>query len=292
MKKEVVVTARTLEQAIEIGAKKLNLKEEYVSCELLERGKKGFLGIGSTENKFKVSGRMSNGDVAVEFIEKIIGHMKISAMPKIIEETKDEIKIDIIGDNLGTLIGYHGEILDSLQYLTYLAVNKDDDINEEPESAEDKAEDKGDKYGAVKISLDIENYRKKREETLQSLAKKMAERVLKYGRSVVLEPMNAYERRIIHATVQEIPGVNTHSVGQENDRKIIISKELSSAPPARPSTGFSSQKRPYQKPAPYGDRNNRTNDRGPRPERSPSGFSNFSNRPKPNPYKDRNFKKQ
>ena len=249
MKKEVIVTAKTLEQAIEIGAKKLNLKEEYVTCELLERGKKGFLGIGSTETKFKVSGRMSNGDVAVEFIEKIIGHMKINAMPKIIEETESEIKIDIIGENLGTLIGYHGEILDSLQYLTYLAVNKD---NDESGSAEDAPAD-DDKYGAVKISLDIENYRKKREETLQSLAKKMADRVLKYGRSVTLEPMNAYERRIIHSTIQDIAGVSTHSVGQENDRKIIISKE--GGAPFR--TGFSSPRRPGFKP-PYGDR---TNDR-------------------------------
>ena len=248
MKKEVIVTAKTLEQAIEIGAQKLNLKEESVTCELIERGKKGFLGIGSTDAKFKVSGKMSNGDIAVGFIEKIIGHMKINAMPKIISETSNEIKIDIIGDNLGTLIGYHGEILDSLQYLTYLAVNKGD--GDETESAESAASQvDGDKYGAVKISLDIENYRKKREETLQSLAKKMAERVLKYGKSVTLEPMNAYERRIIHSTIQDIPGVSTHSVGQENDRKIIITKD--GPMPFRPA--FSSQRRPGTRP-PYGDR--------------------------------------
>jgi spoIIIJ-associated protein len=157
--------------------------------------------------------------------------MDINAMPKIIGETEDEVKIDIIGENLGTLIGYHGEILDSLQYLTYLAVNKNE---EEPGGPDEKP-------GAVKISLDIENYRKKREETLQQLAKKMAERVMKYGKPVTLEPMNAYERRIIHSTIQDIEGVNTHSVGQENDRKIVVTKEGAPQkpfPPRRPKPAF------------------------------------------------------
>jgi len=276
MKREVIVTAKTLEQARELGAKELNLKEDDVTCELLERGKKGFLGIGSTENKFKVSGSLSNGDLAVGFIEKIIAHMKISAMPKIIGETENEIKIDIIGENLGTLIGYHGEILDSLQYLTYLAVNKDDDFDESAEPREDKT-------GAVKISIDIENYRKKREETLQSLAKKMADRVLKYGRSVTLEPMNAYERRIIHSTIQDINGVSTHSIGQENDRKIVISRE--GGAPVRtgfPRTnsggsGFNpnfQQRSQQRRPRPYGDKP---------PDR---------NRPGNRDNRDRNFKKQ
>ena len=269
MKKEVIAIGKTLEQAIEAGAKELNMNREDVTYEVLEHPKKGFLGIGSTDAKVKVTGRMSNGDIAVEFIEKIIGHMKINAMPKIVGETSNEIKIDIIGDNLGTLIGYHGEILDSLQYLTYLAVNKDDDFSDGDDSAGEPVADKarGEKSGAVKISLDIENYRKKREETLQSLAKKMADRVLKYGRSVTLEPMNAYERRIIHATIQDISGVSTHSIGQENDRKIVISKE--GGAPFR--SGFSSPRRPGAKP--YG-------------ERSPS---NFSDRNRNN--RDKNFKK-
>ena len=211
---------------------------------------------------------MSSGDIAVEFLEKIIGHMKITAMPKIIEETKDELKIDIIGDNLGTLIGYHGEILDSLQYLTYLAVNKEDEAESETASADGKP-------GAIKISLDIENYRKKREETLQVLAKKMADRVLKYNRPVTLEPMNAYERRIIHSTIQDINGVSTHSIGQENDRRIVISREGITTPrPYSPRPGFSQnqnrqgQGRPR---APYNPDRNRT-----------GGFNNN---------RDRNFKK-
>ena len=220
MKKEVVVSAKTIEQAVELGANELGMSKDDVTYEVLEMPKKGFLGIGSTDAKVKVIGKLSESDMAVEFIEKIIGHMKINAVPKVISETEDEIKINIVGENLGTLIGYHGEILDSLQYLTYLAVNKGEDLD--------------DKSGSVKISLDIENYRSKREETLQQLAKKMADRVMKYGRSVTLEPMNAYERRIIHATIQEIAGVSTHSVGQENDRKIVVTKDSGLARPFTP----------------------------------------------------------
>lgn len=263
MRKEVIVTARTIEEAIELGAKELNMKKEDVTPEVLELPKKGFLGIGATGYKVKLLGSLGNSDMAVEFLEKIIGHMKVNAVPKIIGETNDEIKIDIIGENLGTLIGYHGEILDSLQYLTYLVVNKDDGSAEESVEA---SQSKEEKPGAVKISLDIENYRKKREETLMSLAKKMAERVQKYGRPVTLEPMNAYERRIIHSTIQDIEGVSTHSIGQENDRRIVVSKEgfVSSARP-----NFSQQRRPK---SPYNsDRNSRQ-----------GGYNNN---------RDRNFKK-
>ena len=235
MKKEVIVTAKTLEQAIEMGAAQLNMKPEDVTPEVIEMPKKGFFGIGATGYKVKITGRMLNSDIAVAFLEKIIGHMKINAMPKVIEEKEQELKIDIIGENLGTLIGYHGEILDSLQYLTYLVVNKDDDEI-------DGGDTQDGKLGAVKITLDIENYRKKREETLKSLAGKMADRVLKYSRPITLEPMNSYERRIIHSTIQDITGVTTHSIGQENDRRIVISKE--GVPPFR-STFPPKRKPPY-----------------------------------------------
>jgi spoIIIJ-associated protein len=239
MRKEVIVTAKTIEQAIEIGAMELDMKKEDVTPEVLELPKKGFLGIGATGYKVKILGKMSNGDTAVEFLEKIIGHMKMNAMPKVISESESEIKIDIVGEGLGTLIGYHGEILDSLQYLTYLAVNKDDGEEADPETGTE-----GKKSGVVKISIDIENYRQKREETLRSLAKKMAERVQKYGRPVTLEPMSPHERRVIHSAIQDMEGVNTHSVGQENDRRIVISKEGAAGMAA--STGFSppAQKRP------------------------------------------------
>jgi len=264
MKKEVVVTGKTIEQAVEIGANELKMDKDDVTYEVLELPKKGFLGLGSTDAKVKVMGRASDSDTAVEFIEKIIGHMKINAMPKVIEETDDEIKIDIIGDNLGTLIGYHGEILDSLQYLTYLAVNKGDISESDSGSGEEKS-------GTVKISLDIENYRKKREETLKSLAKKMAERVLKYNKPVTLEPMNAYERRIIHSTIQDIEGVSTHSIGQENDRRIVISREGG----VTVKSSFSQSQNQRRGKTPY------------MPDRSRGFNSNPGNRDR-----DKNFKKQ
>ena len=215
MKREIVVTAKTVEQAIEVGALELGVRKEDVKFEVLELPKKGFLGLGTTDARVKVSAaELGAADVAVGFLEKIIGHMQVDARVRVIEEAEQEIKIEITGQGLGALIGYHGDILDSLQYLTYLAVNKgkDNDADEE-------------KSGAVKISIDIENYRAKREETLKGLAKKMADRVIKYGRPVTLEPMNAYERRIIHATVQGIEGVSTHSIGQDSERKIIIGKD-------------------------------------------------------------------
>lgn len=258
MRKEVIVTAKTIEDAIEIGAKELNMKIEDVTPEVLELPKKGFLGIGASGYKVKLLGKMATADTAVEFLEKIIGHMKINAVPKITEETKDELKIDIIGENLGTLIGYHGEILDSLQYLTYLAVNKEDGDSPADDGTDPGLKDEKEKPGTVKISLDIENYRKKREETLTALAKKMAERVLKYNKPVTLEPMNAYERRIIHSTIQDIEGVNTHSIGQENDRRIVISREGGAAT-LRPNFSQSSQRRPRTPYSPDRNRHNNNN---------------------------------
>ena len=267
MRKEIVATAKTVEQAVEIGANELNVPKEDVTFEVLELPKKGFLGLGSTDAKVKVviesnesedikksagsrekrenkaaavieEGASPAADAAVGFLDKIIKHMELDAEVKIIEVKETEIEIEIAGNNLGSLIGYHGEILDSLQYLTYLAVNREDSGGDAEESADkDRAEreraEKERRKRTVKISLDIENYRAKREGTLKELAKKMAERVLKYGRSVTLEPMNAYERRVIHATIQDIDGVVTHSIGQDSERKVIISKENKDRPPKK-----------------------------------------------------------
>ena len=236
MKKEVVVNAKTIEEAVELGAVELGMDKDDVTYEVIELPKKGFLGLGSTDAKVKVFGSSSPSDTAVEFLEKIIGHMKLNAMPKIISETESEIKIDIVGSELGTLIGYHGEILDAMQYLTYLAVNKGDEAQMQTETSPT------DKYGSggIKITLDVENYRSKREETLRQLAKKMADMVIKFGRPVTLEPMNAYERRIIHAAVQDIEGVGTHSVGQENERRIVMTKANANGVNAK---GFTTQQR-------------------------------------------------
>ena len=122
-------------------------------------------------------------------------------------ESDDNKIITVTGEGAAILIGHHGETLDSLQYLANLAANKR--VN-------------GVKRDFVKITVDVEGYRAKREETLRALARRKAQQVLKYKKSVMLEPMNPYERRIIHSEVQKIDGVATNSIGSENNRKVVM----------------------------------------------------------------------
>ena len=133
--------------------------------------------------------------------------MQLTAEIDVRDGKDGELLIEVSGEGSGILIGHHGDTLDALQYLLNLAANR-------------RAE--GEKREYLKVTLDIEGYRAKREETLRALARKQADKVLKYKRSVMLEPMNPYERRIIHSEVQTIKGVSTNSIGSENNRKIVI----------------------------------------------------------------------
>ncbi len=133
--------------------------------------------------------------------------MQLTATVDVRDGEDGELIIDISGEGSGILIGHHGDTLDALQYLLNLAANR---------------REEGEKREYLKVTLDIEGYRAKREETLRALARKQADKVLKYKRSVMLEPMNPYERRIIHSEVQTIKGVSTNSIGSENNRKIVI----------------------------------------------------------------------
>ena len=137
----------------------------------------------------------------------ILADMELDAEMSVSEGENGEVRIAINGEGASVLIGHHGDTLDSLQYLANLAANKRVD---------------GKKEDYVKVSIDVEGYRAKREETLRALARRMASKVLKYKKSVMLEPMNPYERRIIHSEIQEIEGVSTNSIGSENNRKIVI----------------------------------------------------------------------
>ncbi len=136
----------------------------------------------------------------------MLKNMKIDAEINIEKEDDEGALIAVNGENLGLLIGRHGDVLDSIQYLATLAANKN--------------------LGAFyRITVDIENYREKRAQNLQALARRMADKVLKYKKSFALEPMNAYERRIIHSECQNIPGVTTYSIGDGAERKIVIALE-------------------------------------------------------------------
>jgi len=208
VKKEVIVSAKSVEEAVlkavtELGAP----SKEKIEYTVLEDAKKGFLGIGATDAKISASYTVGGEVNALEFIEKLLADMNIEAEVTMSDGESGEKRINVCGESAAILIGHHGETLDSLQYLASLAANK-------------RIDGKKDEY--VRITVDVEGYRAKREETLRALARRMAARVQKYKKSVMLEPMNPYERRIIHSEIQNIAGVSTNSIGSENNRKIVI----------------------------------------------------------------------
>ena len=205
MKKETIVTGKTVDEALRNAASELGASVENLEYTVLEEPKKGLFGIGSAPAKLQVSYAPTAIDLAVEFVKTTLKNMNINA-DVIVSDTELGKKIDVLGEGAGVLIGHHGETLDSFQHLTNLAANR----------TENK------KAPTPKISVDVESYRAKREETLRALARRMAQRVLKYKKSVMLEPMNPYERRIIHSEVQKIDGVSTNSIGSENNRKVVM----------------------------------------------------------------------
>ena len=207
MKKELIVTAKTVDEAKEKAAAELGVAIENIEFEVLEEGKRGFLGIGATEAKVCATYTLGGSDIALAFIEQVVKDMELNLTVAKKEGNNDDILITVDGEGAGLLIGHHGETLDSLQYLANLAANK---------------KIKGEKHDYVKVTLDIEGYRAKREETLRALARRMAAKVVKYKKSVMLEPMNPYERRIIHSEVQHVAGVSTNSIGSENNRRVVM----------------------------------------------------------------------
>ena len=202
--KIIEVTGRNVEEAISNALTELKITRDKVEIETLEEGSKGFLNIiGVKPARVKVTVKKNNIDAAKTFLEEVLQSMDMSAEVKIKEEN-GEIRIELIGPNMGLLIGYRGETLDSLQYLVSLVVNK----NHEEEYK--------------RVILDTENYRAKREETLKRLASKIAYKVRVSGRILKLEPMNPYERRIIHSTLQNDSYVYTFSEGDEPYRRVVV----------------------------------------------------------------------
>lgn len=215
MKKEVIISAKTVEEAVEQAVRELGAPNaEKIEYTVIEEPKKGFFGLGATDAKISASYTMAGEDIALAFVQKLVADMNLDATVTLSEQEDGDKRITVEGGNASVLIGHHGETLDSLQYLANLAANK---------------KVAGVKREYVRITVDVEGYRAKREETLRALARRMAEKVLKYKKSVMLEPMNPYERRIIHSEVQKIEGVSTNSIGSDNNRKIVMYLDNSKA---------------------------------------------------------------
>ncbi|MZP29666.1 KH domain-containing protein [Heliobacterium undosum] len=205
-------TAKTVEEALRAALTELKLEEKDVEVLVLEEPSKGFLGlIGTRPARVRITVKPDPMRDAIRFIQDIFRVMGIQAEIK--PEWRDStLFIGFSGDDLGILIGRRGDTLDSLQYLVNLAVNR-----QGPER--------------VRILLDVENYRQRREETLVRLAKRLSEKVKRTGVKVVLEPMSPQERRIIHTTLQGDPRVVTYSEGEEPFRKVVIGPKMDAKRP-------------------------------------------------------------
>lgn len=206
--KSIEVVARSVDEAITEALQELNADRDDVQIEILDEGNKGFLGIlGSKQAKVRVEliekPEANKLEAALEFTRELLSKMGISAEVQG-EEDSESIKLQIDGDDLGILIGRRGQTLDSLQYIVSLAVNRQTEGEWN------------------RIQIDVGDYRVRREESLRSLASRAASKVEKNGRRLALDAMNAAERRIIHQALQDFPGVETRSEGQDPYRRVVI----------------------------------------------------------------------
>lgn len=284
MEKSIITTGKSIDQAIAAALDELKLDRDSVSVEVLENAKTGFLGIGASPAKVKVTyeapdeivkpapalssasrsqkkqapklekpvelpkeekkapaqapkteqkkqapkaskapkeekpqqpkvvkeyapAAAGSQEEQVEiFLKGLLEHMGSDAVPHAFRKEEDTITVELVGDRLGMLIGRRGETLDAIQHLANYALNRDASKR-------------------TRVSIDAENYRGKREEALQHLANKVAGKVLKYRRNMTLEPMNAYERHVIHAALQDTPHITTFSTGTEPNRRIVVAYE-------------------------------------------------------------------
>ncbi len=209
--REVTATGKTIDSAIESALSQLGVSRDEVEIEIIENPAKGVLGLFGQKDA-KILARISAGPevTMAEFVETILTKMGIEAkVAASIEGSR--ITLDVSGPDMGIVIGRRGETLDALQQIAQLYVNR---IYEE----------------YYKISIDTENYRSKREEALVILAKGLAKKVMRTRKEVALEPMKAYERRIIHTTLQDYNRITTHSIGEDPNRRLVVSYRYSAAP--------------------------------------------------------------
>ncbi len=201
----IEVTAKNVDDAITEALIQLGTTSDQIEYEVIEKGSSGFLGFNSKPAKIKVRRKFTIQDKVNDFLQKVFKAMDLE-VEVIITETEDEsvLDVELKGDDMGVLIGKRGQTLDSLQYLTNLAINKNSDTY-------------------VKVKLDTENYRKRRKETLENLARNIAYKVKRTKRTISLEPMNPFERRVIHSALQKDRYVTTHSEGEEPYRHVVVS---------------------------------------------------------------------
>ena len=206
-------TGKNVEDALTKASVELGVTSDRVEYEVIEKGSAGFIGIGS--KPAKINARVKEEEVIVvseapadieavivEFLSKVFAAMNLTVKINV-NITEESVDVDLVGDDMGVLIGKRGQTLDSLQYLVSLVVNK-----------------KSDKY--LRVKLDTENYRERRKETLENLAKNIAFKVKRTKRPVSLEPMNPYERRVIHSALQNDRYVTTKSEGEEPYRHVVV----------------------------------------------------------------------
>lgn len=201
----IEVTGKTVDDAITNALIQLETTSDKIEYEVIEKGSNGFLGlIGKQDAVIKVRKKSNLLDDTYEFLNKLFAAMNMEVKSEIdYNEENRTMNIDFSGDEMGILIGKRGQTLDSLQYLISLVVNKESDAY-------------------IKVKVDTEDYRERRKQTLENLAKNLSYKVKRTRRPVTLEPMNPYERRIIHSSLQNDRYVETHSEGDEPYRKVVI----------------------------------------------------------------------
>ena len=200
----IEVSAKTVDDAITEASIKLGTTSDKIEVEVIEKGSTGFLGIQSKPAIIKARKKNDTVDNIREFLENVFSAMNMEVTIDIKKAEDDKVyEVELSGKEMGLLIGKRGQTLDSLQYLTNLAVNKHSD-------------------GYIKVKLDTEDYRQRRKDTLENLAKNIAYKVKRTKRPVSLEPMNPFERRVIHSALQGDRYVETHSEGEEPFRHVVV----------------------------------------------------------------------
>jgi spoIIIJ-associated protein len=200
---------KSIEEAISLALEELNTDRSCVDIEVLDEGNKGIFGIiGAKNARVRVTLKKTAADRTGMFLEEIFDKMNVDVQMTV-EEEDNIVYVMVEGKDSGIIIGRRGETLDAIQYLSCLAINNGTEEYK-------------------KVVVDVENYRKKRENTLIKLSNRLADRVMKTKKNITLEPMSPYERRIIHATLQNNKYVRTYSVGDEPNRKVVIAHQSNS----------------------------------------------------------------